>query len=148
MASFTKTIPAGKTNAEVEALLAGRDHFLPLAQTPTRAQAGDFIYLIYRGRISRGRRIPRAGGGETGRDGGRKGGRGMGTLLGALRRRVGDAGAGDPSAGSPECALPGYAGAGAFGWGEVVRACAYHCGLYGLGNSLEHCSKLCRLICR
>ncbi len=51
MASFTKTIPAGKTNAEVEALLAGRDHFLPLAQTPTRAQAGDFIYLIYRGRI-------------------------------------------------------------------------------------------------
>jgi len=28
MASFTKTIPAGKTEAEVEALLAGRDHFL------------------------------------------------------------------------------------------------------------------------
>ena len=51
MASFTKTIPAGKTEAEVEALLARRDHFLPLAQTPTRAQVGDFIYLIYRGRI-------------------------------------------------------------------------------------------------
>ena len=57
MASFTKTIPAGKTEAEVEALLAGRDHFLPLAQTPTRAQAGDFIYLIYRGRISARARI-------------------------------------------------------------------------------------------
>ena len=57
MASFTKTIPVGKTEAEVEALLAGRDHFLPLAQTPTRAQAGDFIYLIYRGRITARARI-------------------------------------------------------------------------------------------
>jgi hypothetical protein len=28
MASFTKTIPAGKADAEVEALLEGRDHFL------------------------------------------------------------------------------------------------------------------------
>jgi len=52
MASFTKTIPTGKTEAEVEALLAECDHFLPLAQIPARAQAGDFIYLIYRGRIS------------------------------------------------------------------------------------------------
>ncbi len=57
MASFTKTIPAGKTEAEVEALLVGHDHFLPLAQTPTRAQAGDFIYLIYRGKISARARI-------------------------------------------------------------------------------------------
>ena len=57
MASFTKTIPAGKTVAEVDALLAERDHFLPLAQTPTRAQAGDFVYLIYRGRISARARI-------------------------------------------------------------------------------------------
>jgi hypothetical protein len=44
MASFTKTIPEEKTQAEVEALLTGRDHFLPLAQTPTRAKAGDNIY--------------------------------------------------------------------------------------------------------
>jgi hypothetical protein len=51
MASFTKTIPAGKAKAEVEALLAGCDHFLPLAQIPSRAQAGDFIYIIYRGMI-------------------------------------------------------------------------------------------------
>ena len=57
MASFTKTIPMGKTEAEVEALLAWRDHFLPLAQIPTRARVGDFIYLIYRGRISARARI-------------------------------------------------------------------------------------------
>jgi hypothetical protein len=57
MASFTKTIPAGKTEAEVEALLVWSDHFLPLTQTPIRAQAGDFIYVIFRGRISARARI-------------------------------------------------------------------------------------------
>jgi hypothetical protein len=38
-------------------LLAKRDHFLPLAQIPTRAKAGDYIYLIYRGRITARARI-------------------------------------------------------------------------------------------
>jgi hypothetical protein len=51
MSSFTRTIPAYKTAAEVSQVLAQKDAFVPLSFLPTRALAGDFIYLIYHGLI-------------------------------------------------------------------------------------------------
>jgi len=51
MTSFTRTIPAYKTDKEVEAVLHRADHFVPLSFRPAQALSGDYIYLIYRGRI-------------------------------------------------------------------------------------------------
>jgi hypothetical protein len=36
---------------EVNRVLSQRDHFVPLAYKPGRAHPGDFIYLIYQGKI-------------------------------------------------------------------------------------------------
>jgi len=57
MPSFTRTIPAYKTVEEVEQVLSRRDHYVPLTFKPARAQAGDFIYLIFRGKIAGRARI-------------------------------------------------------------------------------------------
>jgi hypothetical protein len=51
LSSFTRTIPSYKKAEDVNQLLSKRDHFLPLAFRPTRAQAGDYIYLVFRGVI-------------------------------------------------------------------------------------------------
>jgi hypothetical protein len=51
MSSFTRTIPAYKKEPELNQILSRRDHFLPLAYRPTRALPGDFIYLVYQGKI-------------------------------------------------------------------------------------------------
>jgi hypothetical protein len=51
MSSFTRTIPRYKNLEDVNQILSRKDHFIPLAYRPTRAQAGDFIYLIYLGMI-------------------------------------------------------------------------------------------------
>ena len=51
MSSFTRTIPGYKDVEDVNQILSRNDHFIPLAYRPTKAQAGDFIYLIYRGMI-------------------------------------------------------------------------------------------------
>jgi hypothetical protein len=36
---------------DVKQILSRKDHFIPLAYRPSRAQAGDFIYLIFHGLI-------------------------------------------------------------------------------------------------
>ena len=59
MPSFTRTIPKYKTMEEVETVLSGRDGFVPLTFRPGRAVAGDFIYLVYHGRIAGRARIAR-----------------------------------------------------------------------------------------
>jgi hypothetical protein len=51
LSSFTRTIPGHRQQNFVDQVLAREDHFIPLAYRPTRAGAGDFIYLIYRGVI-------------------------------------------------------------------------------------------------
>lgn len=51
MSSFTRTVPAYKTAAEISQVLAQKDAFVPLSFLPTRAQAGDFIYLVYHGLV-------------------------------------------------------------------------------------------------
>jgi hypothetical protein len=51
MSSFTRTIPGYKNVEDVNRILSRKDHFIPLAYRPTKAQAGDFIYLIYQGLI-------------------------------------------------------------------------------------------------
>lgn len=49
MSSFTRTIPAYKPRSLVEDLLASTDSTIPLSFRPTRAEPGDFIYLIHQG---------------------------------------------------------------------------------------------------
>jgi hypothetical protein len=51
VSSFTRTVPSYKKEEDVNEILSKRDHFLPLAYRPTKAQAGDFIYLVFRGLI-------------------------------------------------------------------------------------------------
>jgi len=51
LSSFTRTIPSDKKEDDVNQILSCKDHFIPLAYRPTKAQAGDFIYLIFRGMI-------------------------------------------------------------------------------------------------
>ena len=51
VSSFTRTIPAYKTRPEVDQILLQKNHFIPLAYRPTRARAGDFIYLVFRGKM-------------------------------------------------------------------------------------------------
>ncbi len=51
MSSFTRTIPSEKGEAFVNQVLSGADHYMPLAYRPTRARPGDFIYLVFRGRM-------------------------------------------------------------------------------------------------
>ena len=51
MASFTRTIPSYKGEGNVMQILSRNDHFIPLAYRPVNALAGDFIYLIFRGKI-------------------------------------------------------------------------------------------------
>jgi hypothetical protein len=59
MSSFTRTILMYKSQEEVEAMLSGRDGFVPLTFHPSRARAGDFIYFVYRGYIVGRARIGR-----------------------------------------------------------------------------------------
>ncbi|HEY69218.1 MAG TPA: hypothetical protein G4O08_01400 [Anaerolineae bacterium] len=51
MSSFTRTIPSENGEAFVNQILSREDHYVPLAYRPTRAQPGDFIYLVFRGRM-------------------------------------------------------------------------------------------------
>ncbi len=51
MSSFTRTIPAYKTKDDLCAVLSREDYYVPLSFKPTKAQAGDFIYLIFQGKI-------------------------------------------------------------------------------------------------
>jgi hypothetical protein len=51
LSSFTRTIPSYKKPEDVKQVLSRKNHFIPLAYKPTRARAGDFIYLIYQGMI-------------------------------------------------------------------------------------------------
>jgi hypothetical protein len=51
LSSFTRTIPSYQKEAFVNQVLAQENHFIPLAYRPTKAGAGDFVYLIYRGVI-------------------------------------------------------------------------------------------------
>jgi hypothetical protein len=51
LSSFTRTIPGYKKVEEVNRVLSQRDHFVPLAYKPGRANPGDFIYLIFQGMI-------------------------------------------------------------------------------------------------
>jgi hypothetical protein len=51
LSSFTRTIPKYKKIEEVNLILSQKTAFIPLAYRPTRAQAGDFIYLIFQGII-------------------------------------------------------------------------------------------------
>jgi len=51
LSSFTRTIPAYKQEEEVDRTLSRKDHFIALAYQPSKAQAGDFIYLVFKGRI-------------------------------------------------------------------------------------------------
>jgi hypothetical protein len=51
LASFTRTIPGYKGENHVIGILSRTDHFIPLAYRPARARAGDFIYLIFHGKI-------------------------------------------------------------------------------------------------
>jgi hypothetical protein len=57
MSSFTRTIPSEKGEAFVNRTLSGIDHYVPLAYRPNRARPGDFIYLVFRGRIAGRARI-------------------------------------------------------------------------------------------
>jgi hypothetical protein len=49
LSSFTRTIPAYKSQQEIDQVISRRDYFIPLTFQPARAHAGDFIYLIYKG---------------------------------------------------------------------------------------------------
>jgi len=49
--SFTRTIPGYKGKDYVNQILVRKNHFIPLAYRPTKAQPGDFIYLVFRGLI-------------------------------------------------------------------------------------------------
>ncbi len=51
MVSFTRTIPREKSQEFVQSILFRPDHYLPLTFRPTRAQPGDYLYLIYRGKL-------------------------------------------------------------------------------------------------
>ena len=59
MSSFTRTIPQYKSREEVEAVLSGRNGFVPLTFRPGRAVAGDYIYLVHHGFIIARARIAR-----------------------------------------------------------------------------------------
>jgi len=52
LASFTRTVPAQKDPREVTRILSRKDHYLPLTFRPSRAETGDFLYLVHRGRIA------------------------------------------------------------------------------------------------
>ena len=51
MSSFTRTIPAYKKEDDLREVFSRENYFIPLAYKPTKAQAGDFIYLIFQGKI-------------------------------------------------------------------------------------------------
>jgi hypothetical protein len=51
LSSFTRTIPRDKKEDDVNQILSRKNDFIPLAYKPTKAQAGDFIYLVFRGII-------------------------------------------------------------------------------------------------
>jgi hypothetical protein len=51
LSSFTRTIPKYKKIEAVNLILSQKTAFIPLAYRPTRAQAGDFIYLVFQGMI-------------------------------------------------------------------------------------------------
>ncbi len=51
LSSFTRTIPSEKGDDYVNQILSQKRYFIPLAYRPTKAQAGDFIYLVFRGVI-------------------------------------------------------------------------------------------------
>ncbi len=51
MVSFTRTVPAEKNPQEVHRILTRPDHFIPLTFRPSKAEPGDYIYLIFRGEI-------------------------------------------------------------------------------------------------
>jgi hypothetical protein len=51
LSSFSRTIPKSEEESYVEEILSRTDHFIPLRIEPTRARPGDYIYLIYRGKI-------------------------------------------------------------------------------------------------
>jgi hypothetical protein len=48
LSSFTRTIPRATSADAVQQVLNRSDHYLPLAYRPTKANAGDFIYLVFR----------------------------------------------------------------------------------------------------
>ena len=52
MASFTKTIPRDKPADFISEVLSRKNDYFPLAYRPTRAEPGDYLYLIYRGSIA------------------------------------------------------------------------------------------------
>lgn len=51
MASFTRTIPGTINPDFVQKILSRPDHYLPLSFRPHQAQPGDYLYLIYQGKI-------------------------------------------------------------------------------------------------
>jgi len=51
MASFTRTIPRDKKPDFVQNILSRSDHYLPLSFRPHQAEPGDFLYLIFQGKI-------------------------------------------------------------------------------------------------
>ena len=51
MSSFTRTIPSNRGEDSVKQILHRKNYFIPLAYRPIRAQVGDFIYLVFRGKI-------------------------------------------------------------------------------------------------
>jgi hypothetical protein len=51
LSSFSRTIPKDKKEDDVNQILSRKNDFIPLAYKPTKAQAGDFIYLVFRGMI-------------------------------------------------------------------------------------------------
>jgi hypothetical protein len=51
MASFTRTIPSDKNPDSVQKILSRPDHYLPLTFRPLQADPGDYLYLVYRGKI-------------------------------------------------------------------------------------------------
>jgi hypothetical protein len=59
LSSFTRTIPSEKDQTYVDQILSKSDLFIPLAYRPNRANQGDFIYLVFRGRIVGRARITR-----------------------------------------------------------------------------------------
>ena len=51
MTSFVRTIRGSESSEYVEDILGRIDSAIPLPFIPTRAMAGDFVYLAYSGRI-------------------------------------------------------------------------------------------------
>jgi hypothetical protein len=51
LSSFTRTIPKYKKIEDVNLILSQKTAFIPLAYRPTRAKAGDFIYMVFQGMI-------------------------------------------------------------------------------------------------